>query len=244
MWNEIKELLLSALNGLYSITNDYGFAIILLTLFIRLALMPLTIKQTHSMYEMQRIQPKIKELQKKYKDDKQKLQEETLKFYQENKVNPFGGCLPLILQMPVFFALYQVLGPLRGGTAEEAAMHNLPSYIEVNAATLPETAKRFWIILSDITSTPQQMYSSGGLKAVIPYAILVILFGLSIWLPQQLMPGEKQQKSIGQIMAIMMLWFGWISPAGVLLYWVTSSMLGVAQQQIQLRSYARKEGAG
>ena len=62
--------------------------------------MPLTIKQTKSMYEMQRIQPKIKELQEKYKDDKEKLQEETLKFYQENKVNPFGGCLPLLLQMP------------------------------------------------------------------------------------------------------------------------------------------------
>jgi YidC/Oxa1 family membrane protein insertase len=81
-------------------------------------------------------------------------------------------------------------------------------------------------------------------SAVIPYAILVILFGLSIWLPQQLMPGEKQQKSIGQFMAVMMLGFGWISPAGVLLYWVTSSLLGIAQQQIQLRYYARKEGSG
>ena len=85
-------------------------AIIALTVLFRLALMPLTIKQTKSMYEMQRIQPKIKELQKKYKDDKQKLQEETLKFYQDNKVNPFGGCLPMILQMPVFIALFQVLG--------------------------------------------------------------------------------------------------------------------------------------
>ena len=77
--------------------------------------MPLTVKQTKSMYEMQRIQPKIKELQKKYKDDKPKLQEETMKFYQENKVNPFGGCLPLILQMPIFIALFQVLAGKKPG---------------------------------------------------------------------------------------------------------------------------------
>ena len=85
-------------------------AIILVTLAIRLVLLPLTWKQTKSMVELQRIQPKIKELQVKHKDDKEKLQEETLKFYQENKVNPFGGCLPLLLQMPVLFALYGVLG--------------------------------------------------------------------------------------------------------------------------------------
>jgi YidC/Oxa1 family membrane protein insertase len=186
---------------------------------------------------MQRIQPKIKELRKKYKNDKEKLQEETLKFYQENKVNPFGGCLPLLLQMPVFIALYQVLG----GTPENPGL--FLQYVE----SLPEAEQavvtQAWIILPDLTATPASIWAADGFLAVIPYALLVILFGLSIWLPQFLMPGEAQQKQIAMIMAVFMLYIGWISPAGVLVYWVTSSVLGIAQQQIQLRHLGRGEEA-
>jgi YidC/Oxa1 family membrane protein insertase len=237
VWLAIKEAIFSALQFLYDITGDYGLAIILLTVAIRLLMIPLTVKQTRSMYEMQRIQPKIKELQKKYKNDKEKLQEETLKFYQENKVNPFGGCLPLLLQMPVFIALYQVLG----GTPENPGL--FLQYVE----SLPEAEQavvtQAWIILPDLTATPASIWAADGFLAVIPYALLVILFGLSIWLPQFLMPGEAQQKQIAMIMAVFMLYIGWISPAGVLVYWVTSSVLGIAQQQIQLRHLGRGEEA-
>ena len=235
MWQAIKEAIFSGLQFFYDITGDYGFAIILLTVVIRLLMTPLTVKQTRSMYELQRIQPKIKELQKKYKDDKQKLQEETLKFYQENKVNPFGGCLPLLLQMPVFIALYQVLG----GTPERPGL--FLEYVDSLPVAEQAAATRFWIFLPDLTATPASVWAADGLAAVIPYAVLVILFGLSIWLPQMLMPGENQQKQIGMIMAVFMLYIGWISPAGVLLYWVTSSVLGIAQQQIQLR-YLKQRG--
>lgn len=222
IWQTIKEVIFSGLQFFYDITGDWGFAIILLTVVIRLMMTPLTIKQTKSMYEMQRIQPKIKELQKKYKNDKEKLQEETLKFYQENKVNPFGGCLPLLLQMPVFIALYQVLG----GTAENPGLFLQEAQGEV---------ARLWVFIPDLTATPASVWGVQGLPEVIPYAVLVVLFGLSIWLPQMLMPGESQQKQVAMIMAIFMLYIGWISPAGVLLYWVTSSVLGIAQQQIQLK---------
>jgi len=231
VWAEIKNLILEALNYLYGVVGDYGVAIILLTVAMRILLMPLTMKQTKSMYEMQRIQPKIKELQKKYKDDKPKLQEETLKFYQENKVNPFGGCLPLVLQMPVFIALFQVLA---GKTAP-----SLVVYLEQNNLTAS-----FLFILEDITKTPKQVFTTDGWVAAIPYVTLGLLFALSVWLPQQLMPGDKQQKMIGLYMAIMMLWFGWISPAGVLLYWVTSSAWQIAQQQILIKSYARANAQG
>jgi YidC/Oxa1 family membrane protein insertase len=237
VWLAIKEAIFSALQFLYDITGDYGLAIILLTVAIRLLMIPLTVKQTRSMYEMQRIQPKIKQLQKKYKNDKEKLQEETLKFYQENKVNPFGGCLPLLLQMPVFIALYQVLG----GTPENPGL--FLQYVE----SLPEAEQAVvtqgWIILPDLTATPASIWAADGFLAVIPYALLVILFGLSIWLPQFLMPGEAQQKQIAMIMAVFMLYIGWISPAGVLVYWVTSSVLGIAQQQIQLKHLGRGEEA-
>ncbi|MRR35196.1 YidC/Oxa1 family membrane protein insertase, partial [bacterium] len=217
--------------------GDYGMAIVLLTIALRLALVPLTAKQTRSMYEMQRIQPKIKELQAKYKNDKEKLQEETLKFYQENKVNPFGGCLPLLLQMPVFIALFQVLG----GTPEKPG--HLLRFLDALPVAEQAAAKSFWFLLKDITLTPSAMYSAEGVVAAIPYVTLVVLFGLSIWLPQQLMPGDKQAKQTSMIMAVMMLYFGWVSPAGVLLYWVTSSVIGLIQQQISLRIYGRAEGA-
>ena len=92
-----------------NVIANYGIVIILLTIIVRLILTPLTITQTRSMARMQKIQPQLKELQKKYKDDKQKLQQETMAFYKENNVNPLAGCLPLILQMPVFFALFQTL---------------------------------------------------------------------------------------------------------------------------------------
>ncbi len=92
-----------------NVIANYGIVIILLTIVVRIVLTPLTISQTRSMAKMQKMQPQIKELQKKYKEDKQKLQQETMEFYKKNNVNPLAGCLPLILQMPVFFALFQTL---------------------------------------------------------------------------------------------------------------------------------------
>jgi YidC/Oxa1 family membrane protein insertase len=206
--------------------GDWGVAIILLTVVIRLALMPLTIKQTKSMYEMQRVQPKLKELQERYKDDKEKQQEEVMKFYQENKVNPFGGCLPSILQMPFFFALYQVLGRTNKGPGL------MLKYLEALPASEQARAVKFLFIVPDITKMPKQVWDPHNILAVVPYLILVILFGVSVWLPQWLMPGEKQQKMIGAYMGVMFLYFGWVSPAGVLLYWVTSSAWGLAQQLV------------
>lgn len=108
--NPIKNVLEYVVIFLYeNITTNYGLVIILLTLIVRMILTPLTISQTRSMAKMQKLQPQLKEMQKKYKDDKQKLQQETMDFYKQNNVNPLAGCLPLILQMPVFFALFQVL---------------------------------------------------------------------------------------------------------------------------------------
>jgi len=230
---QFKELIFQFLLMIESVVGDWGLAIIVLTVLVRLALMPLTIKQTKSMYEMQRIQPKIKELQKKHANDKEKLQEETLKFYQENKVNPFGGCLPLLLQMPLLIALYQVLG----GTAKKPGL--LLAYLAEQG-----TVGRFFFLIPDIAKTPAGVFkAAGGLDqffvaawTALPYIILVILFALSIWLPQALMPGEKQQKMIGAYMAVLMLFFGWSAPAGVLLYWDVSSIWGVAQQQLTMVS--------
>lgn len=215
MWKQFQDIIFQALQYLQSLTGDWGVAIILLTVALRILILPLTLKQTKSMLELQQIQPKIKELQAKYKDDKEKLQEETLKFYSENKVNPFGGCLPAILQMPIFFALFGVL-------------RDLPNKVQGGGV------QSFVGIIPNLSLMPKNVYSDQGIVAAIPYLILVVVFGVSIWLPQALMPGDKQQKMIGAYMAIVMLWFGWSSPAGVLLYWDVSSIWGVAQQQITM----------
>ncbi|MBS3973409.1 MAG: YidC/Oxa1 family membrane protein insertase [Actinobacteria bacterium] len=235
MWLAFKDIIFDGLQYLFSITGDYGWAIVLLTVVIRIVLAPLIVKQTRSMHELQGIQPKIKELQKKYKNDKEKLQEETLKFYQENKINPFGGCMPILLQMPVFLALFQVLG----GTPENPG--HLLRHLQALEPAESVVAKRFSVLIEDITVTPAAVFASDGLVATLPYIALVVLFGLSVWLPIQLAPGEKQQKQIGMFMAVMMLYFGWISPAGVLLYWVTSAIIGIAQQQITLKVLTRSK---
>jgi len=232
----IEEALFWVLQQLHSVVGDYGFAIICLTILIRVMLLPLTIKQTRSMYELQRIQPKIKELQDKYKNNKEKLQEETLKFYQENKVNPFGGCLPLLLQMPIFFALFRMLG------TAGANVGLFPTYIAPLPSAAAEAASRFWFILPDITMSANQVYRASGLVSALPYVVFVVLFGLSTLLPQLMQPGaQAQQKQMAIMMGGMMLFFGWSVSGGVVLYWVTQGLLGLVQQMVQMRMYKAQE---
>jgi YidC/Oxa1 family membrane protein insertase len=109
IWDSLLKGLGSILSFFYEVVPSYGVAIVLLTILVRIVLIPLTIKQTRSMQAMQRVQPKVKELQRKYKGNRQKMNEELMKLYKEHQVNPLGGCLPLLLQLPVFFALFSVL---------------------------------------------------------------------------------------------------------------------------------------
>jgi YidC/Oxa1 family membrane protein insertase len=232
LWDQFQALIFEALRATEGVVGDWGMAIILLTVAIRVVLLPLTWKQTKSMAELQRIQPKIKELQQKYKDDKEKLQEETLKFYQENKVNPLGGCLPMLIQMPILFALYGVLGQ-RG-----KQLGPMLKYLADH-----HTVGTFYGLIPNIAKTPQSVWASHDYIMLIPYLVLVILFAVSIWLPQALMPGEKTQKNMAAVMAVVMLAFGWTAPAGVLLYWDVSSIWGVAQQQLTMRGMKQESAS-
>jgi YidC/Oxa1 family membrane protein insertase len=108
-WQVLLDALGSVLAWIYDIVPNYGVTIIALTILIRVVLLPLGIKQIKSMQAMQSIQPKVKELQRKYKGNKQKQQEETMKLYREAGVNPLGGCLPLLLQFPILIAMYSIL---------------------------------------------------------------------------------------------------------------------------------------
>lgn len=248
IWQMLVNLIFQLLVFFYQYLGSAGLAIIALTILVRIVLVPLTWKQTKSMVEMQRLQPKIKAIQNKYKDNPEKQQEEMMKFYQENKVNPLGGCLPLIVQMPVFIALYQVLSAV-GNAAKLAAMK-----IDTSGAVASKVAHEAAYLYGDIIKlsiTPQAVFAAtlgkgfsfGGVLAMFPYVLLIVLFSLSIYIPQRMTTTDKSQQRIGLIMAVMFLWFGWVAPAGVLLYWVVSSTWQVVQQWITMRMLNKTEGA-
>lgn len=216
LWGALKEALAGTLNFFYVYVPpyNYGVAIILLTLIVRVVLLPLTIKQTRSMYEMQRLQPKLKALQQKYKDDKQKLNEEVMKFYGENKVNPLGGCLPLVLQLPIMIALFRVLYEAKGlGTTP---------FLWMNLAKTPGSMK--------LTSAPD-------ILAAVPYLVMVGLMMWTTYAQSKMMSQDPQQQRMMLFMALFMAFVGWQFPAGVLLYWVVTNLWTIGQQYLTLKTH-------
>ena len=210
-----RKALLWSLNVLHNAFHNYGVAIILLTLIIRILFWPLTHKSTESMRRMQELQPQIKAIQEKYKKDPQRMQQETMKFYKENKVNPMGGCLPMFVQIPVFIALYTVLR----------------NAIELRYAGF------LWI--SDL-SAPENLLM-GKVPFVSALNILPIVMSLSmIWQQKMTSPStaatpeqQQQQKMMMFMMPIMMLFFFYSMPSGLVLYWTTSNLLMIAQTGIR-----------
>lgn len=209
MWTWFKDLLFHLVDFFALHTGDWGLAIIIVTVILRLILMPLTLKQQKSMANMQQLQPKLKAIQERYKDDPQRLNEEMMKFYSENKFNPAAGCLPMIIQMPVFIALFWVL---RERVPSEA---------------------HFFNIIPSLTSAPQEVLANLGILPALPYIILVLAFSALTLTPMLIQKNaDKNMKIMAGVMGVMMLWFGWVSPTGVLLYWDTSALWGLIQQII------------
>lgn len=151
----------------YSIVPSYGLAIALLTITVRVLLIPLTTKQVKSQQAMQRIQPELKRLQAKYKDDRQKLNEEMMKFYKENKVNPVAGCLPIVLQAPLFIVLYRViLGLTRYGA---------PRHVPENSKLYTSLVESGGKMVSWGFDLAKSAGSVSGFGNAFPYYVLVAL---------------------------------------------------------------------
>jgi YidC/Oxa1 family membrane protein insertase len=211
MWDWFINFLTQALASLADILGDWGLAIIVLTFIIRLLLTPLTVKSTKSSAKMQALQPRMMEIQQRYADDPVKQNEEMRKFYSENKFNPLGGCLPMFLQMPVFFALFSVL------------------------KMVPESA-HFYGILDSLGQSVQGAVAATGWAGAIVYILLDVLFGVLTLVPMLMnskntSPDQASQtKIMGVVMAAMMMWFGWSVPIGVVLYYDTSAAWGAIQQ--------------
>lgn len=227
MWEAFKDAIFVCIQFFYDFLLDWGLAIFVITLIFRLILLPLMHKQIKSTYQMQKLQPAMQEIQQKYADDQQRQAEETQKIYAESGFNPLAGCLPILLQMPIFIALFQVLR-------------------EMGERVPDVTDFRFYNILPDLVASPADMFAV-GIVPFIPYVILLIIFAGATFLPSLLTTKNQPQSQRRQtmimmvVMSLMMLWIGWGSPAGVLLFWATSSVFGVAQQQISMALFRRQD---
>jgi YidC/Oxa1 family membrane protein insertase len=239
VFNPIFEAMGSVLSWLYAIVPNYGVAIIMLTVLVRLVLYPLTAKQARSMIAMQRVQPEIKKLQAKYKDDKQKLNEEMMKFYKENKINPFGGCLPLLAQMPIFISLFRVLHDPEKYTPVNSAFHqNMCAGPACKVVSMPF----FGMDLSLSAGSPH-----GSFASALPYWILVGLVVVTAYIQQrQTMKnspggGNQQAQIIGKVMPLVFAFISINLPAGVVLYFFVSNLWQMGQQELIIR---KMDGGG
>ena len=233
VFNPIFEAMGTVLSWLYAIVPNYGIAIILLTILVRLVLYPLTAKQARSMIAMQRVQPEIKKLQAKYKDDKQKLNEEMMKFYKENKINPFGGCLPLLAQMPIFISLFRVL-------------HDPQKYVPKDSTFYEHMCRTASCKVPQMDFFGMNLSSSAGghhssFAAALPYWLLVGGVVVTAYLQQrQTMknsPGAQNQQAqiIGKVMPLVFAFISINLPAGVVLYFFVSNLWQMGQQELIIR---------
>ena len=211
------------------IIANYGIVIILLTIIVRIVLVPLTISQTRSMAKMQKIQPEIKELQKKYKDDKQKLQQETMEFYKKNNVNPLAGCLPLLFQMPVFFALFQALRNPSGIVTNVLGSFNLEGVANSMNIGLAGIRSAAEFSLTGAVN-PNYNFLWMNLNKMDPYFILVILMVATMFLSMKMTTTDANQSKIMFVMPLVFGFISWQFPSGILIYWVTTNAWSIGQQ--------------
>jgi len=225
-WDMFLQAIFTVIQWFHSLVGDWGLAILMITLVFRILIYPITRKQFKTTYKMQKLQPQIKVINEKYADDPQRKQQEMQKLYQEAKFNPLSGCLPTILQMPIFMALFRVLRDLSTEKFD-------------NGVNGPYT---FFGL--DITVSAKDVFADAGILATLPYALLLLLFASSMLVPLLINRQAENQKQMRIMMIIMcgfMLFVGWQSNAGVLLYWDLSSYIGVAQQFASRALLKRKD---
>jgi YidC/Oxa1 family membrane protein insertase len=241
IWNGIQEILGGILSFFYGVVPNFGIAIILLTVSIGLLLFRLTLKQTRSMKAMQEIQPEIKRIQRELKQDKQAQQAAMMELYKEKGVNPAAGCLPLLAQMPIWFALFSVLRSFASDNALKWVTEGSRLYRDIVAGV------DLSFLGMDMTRTPNAVAfgetvdgvkSTGDLVAAIPYFItIVVVMGTAYYQQKQTMSrNTSSQPQPGQaVMKIFPFFFGFISfnmPAGLVVYFAASQIFRIGQQAL------------
>jgi YidC/Oxa1 family membrane protein insertase len=212
-----------------NLTVGWGLSIVLLTVVIRACLVPLTVKQYRSMQALQAHQPELKALQAKYKDDKQRLNQEIMKFYKENHVNPLGSCLPLLLQFPVFISLYYLLRKDLRGYICPGTQHAYQA-VHGAAATVPcgiHNGAQF-LFIGDLTNK-----ATGAVLIVLMVLYVSTQLASSILMSSPAM--DPTQRKIMMFMPLVFVFFFINFPAGVIVYWITTNLWTMGQQVIVRR---------
>ncbi|MCX5804481.1 MAG: membrane protein insertase YidC [Proteobacteria bacterium] len=204
----IAKPLILGMNYSNKVTHNYGIDIILLTILIKIIFYPLSVKSFKSMNNMKKLQPRIQQLREKYKNDKQKLNQEMMDIYKREGVNPMGGCLPMVIQIPVFFALYKALS---------------------SAIELRHTPFMLWI--NDL-SAPEDLYSFTVLGYSLPIRILPLIMGVTQVIQQKMTPttADPMQEKMMLFMPILFTFLFWGFPAGLVLYWLVNNVISIGQQ--------------
>lgn len=205
--------LLYILHFFHRFTASYGIDIIILTVLIKVLMAPLTHKSYVSMKQMQKLQPQMERLKERYKDDKEKLNKEIMELYRRNGVNPLGGCLPMVLQLPVFYGLYNCLGtPIE---LRHAPFMWIKDLSRPDWQSLPFSVPSWW---------------PSALPAGIP--VLTILMGASMFLQQWMTPtaGDPNQRKMMMLMPLMFTFMFVSFPAGLTVYWLINNLLTIGQQ--------------
>jgi YidC/Oxa1 family membrane protein insertase len=241
LWNSLGDIFANIIVFLYSFTQNYGIAIILMTVLIRVILYPLMQKQMVSMREMQKIQPLMKAAQEKYKNDKERLNKELMALHKEHKINPMSGCLPLIIQMPILILLFQVLrkfeyldsaGKIAGGFLW------IPRQVQIIVEGVPK-------IVAGLAAPEQLIQLPGsGIFGIQYLGILPFLVAGSMYLQQKMTSpigavagkdggsAQQTQKMMTIMMPLMIGFMSFSLPSGLTLYWLTSTLLGIGQQYL------------
>jgi YidC/Oxa1 family membrane protein insertase len=239
LWNNLVDGMGAVLAFLYSVVPNYGFAIIGLTVLVRLVLFPMTAKQARSMQKMQQVQPEIKKLQAKYKDNRQQLNEEIMKFYKENKVNPMAGCLPLVFQMPVFFALFRVLRQPYAHLPRDSKLYNAfcggadPKACAAHPKGLSFLGMNLSKSAADV---------AGGFTSALPYFLLIALVVVTGYLQfkqtqsRQTTQANPQAAMMGKIFPALFAFISYRLPSGVVLYFLVSNAWQIGQQALIFRT--------
>ncbi len=221
IWQGFIQLLTQSLVYLQDVVGSYGLAIIVFTIIVRLATYPLNQKQMESSKAMQELQPKLQELQKKYGKDREKLSQETMALYREHGVNPMAGCLPMIIQMPIWIGLYRALLQM----ASDGLLHG--GFLWVPSLAQPTG-------LSWITSPANWVFPDTALYLILPIITLVTQVIVQRMITPTAGGGDdSQQAMMNQMMNFMPLMFGFFAlqvPSGLTLYWATSNILQIVQQ--------------
>ena len=226
----------SVLAFFYSVIASYGVAIALLTVTVRIFLIPLTTKQVKSQQAMQRIQPELKRLQAKYKNDRQKLNEEMMKFYKENKVNPLAGCLPILLQAPLFIVLYRLILDL----SDEGGPKHVPSDSSLYTSLVESGGE----MVSWGFDLAKAASSVSGFGNAFPYYLLIAITVATGYFQQRQMTSRMPKDGINQQMQMVAKIFpviiGFVSlsvPAGVVVYFIVSNLWQIGQQAVTFKVF-------